>query len=351
MVPKMNIDIKGKMIGDSRACFVVAELSANHNGSLSRAITTIKAAKACGADAIKLQTYTPDTMTLNCRNKDFLIEEGLWEGQYLHDLYESAYTPYEWHKALFDAANQEGIICFSTPFDETAIDLLESLDTPAYKIASFELTDLSLIENVAKCKKPIILSTGMASKEEISEALEVIRKYNLNEVVLLHCVSAYPASLDEMNLRMIPKLRQEFGVLTGLSDHSKGTLACTIAASLGACLVEKHFTMNRADGGADSEFSIEPKELKKLCNVISDVHVCLGNDNYPITETESKNLKFRRSIYCVKRIEAGAIIKKENLRVIRPGYGLSPKYYDDLVGKKAKVTIEPSTAIHWKLIV
>ncbi|MCH1515211.1 MAG: pseudaminic acid synthase [Alphaproteobacteria bacterium] len=328
-----NIVINGRIIGKGQTPYVVAELSANHNGSLQQALDTISEAKARGADAIKLQTYTADTMTVDCEAEDFMIRGGLWNGYKLFDLYKEAQTPFEWHKEIFDHAIDVEITCFSTPFDETAVDLLEDLNSPAYKIASFEATDLPLIKYVASTKKPMIMSTGMANLDEIEEMVQAARDGGCDEMIILHCISSYPAPTDQSNLFTIPDLRKRLGVHVGLSDHTITNTASTVATALGAVLIEKHFILNRSDNGPDSTFSIEPHELETLVNAIKEASLSLGKAGYDRKPAEEENKKFRRSLYFVKDMEKGEIITEESVRRIRPGFGLPPKYFDLIIEK------------------
>ncbi len=344
------INIDGHKVGIGYPPFVVAEMSANHNGNIETALKTITQAKICGADAIKLQTYTADTMTINCNRPDFQINTGLWKGQTLYDLYQAAHTPFEWHKPIFDHARKIGITCFSTPFDESAVDLLEDLNVCAYKIASFELTDLPLIKYVARTGKPIIASTGMANYDEIEEAISVIRECKNDNVILLHCVSSYPTPIKSMNVRMLMKLKKDFGVLVGLSDHSLGTIAAVSAASLGACFIEKHFILDRSMGGADSSFSIEPNELKLLCKDIRLSWESLGDINYQVNEVERDNLCYRRSLYAVDDIKKGEKIRCGQIRRIRPGFGLEPKHLEKVLSMVARKDIEIGEAITWDIL-
>lgn len=332
----MPFSIQGRHISNNHQPYIVAELSANHNGSLERALASIEAAQRCGADAIKLQTYTADSLTIDCFSSDFTIQGGLWNGYRLYDLYKWAETPYEWHKAIFDHAKKLGITIFSTPFDETAVDLLESLNTPAYKIASFELVDLSLIRYVASKRKPIILSTGIASEDEIDDAITAVRDAGCKELLLLHCISGYPTPIDQANVRQIPVLARRFGVNIGLSDHTLGTTTAVTAVAMGACLIEKHFTLDRYQKGPDSEFSITPDELGKLCNETKAAWAALGNEGFARQKSEETSRVFRRSIYFVKDLPAGHCIKADDLRCIRPGFGLHPKYMKNIVGKHLK---------------
>jgi N-acetylneuraminate synthase len=330
----MIFKINNRLIGPDHPPFIIAEMSANHNGSLERAFKTIDEAKRCGADAIKIQTYTANTMTIDCDLPDFIIKGGLWDGYKLYDLYKWAETPYEWHDAIFSYANKIGITIFSTPFDETAVDLLEKLDTPAYKIASFELIDLPLIRYVAKTGKPMIMSTGMASKEEIEEAVLTAREAGCNQLVLLHCISSYPAPLDQANIRQISNLASRFKVVTGLSDHTLGTTVSVAAITQGASLIEKHFTLSRKDKGPDSEFSLEPDDFKKLCRDTKEAWLSLGKKGFKRQKAEEGSMVFRRSLYFVKDCSKGHVIKPDDIRRIRPGKGLAPKYYEKILGRK-----------------
>ena len=346
----MSFKIESRLIGPDEPPYIIAELSANHNGSLERALETIDAAHRCGADAIKLQTYTADTMTIDCDASDFMIKGGLWDGYKLYDLYQWAHTPFEWHQEMFEHARKRGITVFSTPFDETAIDLLESLNAPVYKIASFEIVDLPLIRYVASTGKPMIMSTGMASEAEIEEAVTTAREAGCKDLILLHCISSYPAPMDQVNLRQIPELTKRFDVLTGLSDHTMGTTASVAAVALGACLIEKHFTLSREDKGPDSEFSLEPVELERLCVDAKDAWLALGATGFERQKAEEGSKVFRRSIYFVKDLPAGHVIGPEDIRRIRPGMGLPPKYYDIILGRKVNQDVKKGTAVEWGLI-
>jgi len=346
----MNIEIDGTLIGNNEKPYIVAELSANHNGDIDTALKTIKSAKDCGANAIKIQTYTPDTITIDSRLPDFMIKDGIWGGYNLYELYKEAHTPYEWHEQIFEYAKKIGITCFSTPFDETAVDLLEELNTPAYKIASFEIIDLPLIAYVAKTKKPMIISTGMANLEEIKEAVETAYSNGCKDVILLHCISSYPAPIEQSNLSTIKDLSNRFNVLSGLSDHTLGTTVAITSVAMGACFIEKHFTLNRDNQGPDSEFSIEPEELKFLCSNTKNAWESIGVAGYNRQKSEEKNICFRRSIYIVKDVKAGDILTKENIRRIRPGYGLPPKYYDELLGKRVKQDFKRGVAVTWDMV-
>jgi len=328
-----RIKIDGIDIGDGCAPYVVAEISANHNGDIEAAKRLIESAKLSGAHAVKMQTYTPDTITLNSDKPDFRINEGLWKGQTLYDLYKEAHTPYEWHAPLFQYARDVGITCFSTPFDETAVDLLEDLGAPAYKIASFEAIDLPLIEYVARTKKPMVISTGMANEDEIREAVATAKAAGCEQLILLHCISAYPAPISQSNLLTIPDMARQFGCAVGLSDHTEGTLVSSAAVALGACFIEKHFIMDRSLGGPDSSFSIEPDELVRLCEDARNTWLSLGKASYERKEAEKQNLKFRRSIYVTQDLKKGDILTEQNIRRVRPGFGLPPRYYKEILGK------------------
>lgn len=342
--------INNRAISNQYPPYIIAELSANHNGDIQRAFNSIKVAKECGADAIKIQTYTADTMTIPCDDKEFQIKGGLWDGYNLYDLYKEAQTPYKWHKPLFDYAKEIGITIFSTPFDETAVELLEELEAPAYKIASFEIVDLPLIKRVAQTKKPMIISTGMANEEEIEEAVKTAKVNGCEDLVLLHCISAYPAPSEQSNLKTIPDLAQRFGVLSGLSDHTMGTTVATTSIALGACLIEKHFTLSRKDKGPDSEFSLEPSELKQLCIDTKIAWQSLGEVGYERKPAEESSIKFRRSIYAVKDITKGEEFTKENIRAIRPGFGLKPKHLEKILKLKASCYIAQGTPISFDMI-
>lgn len=312
--------------------YLIAEISGNHNGSIEKAMKLIKLAKENGADCVKLQTYTPETMTIDCDKKDFMIEGGLWDGYKLWDLYDWAQTPFQWQKPLFEYAQDIGITCISTPFDETAVDLLEDLNCPFYKIASFELTDLPLVEYVARTKKPIILSTGMADEREISEAVEVVKTFGSGDFVLLHCVSGYPTPIEEINLATINLLRKKYNCEIGLSDHTLGNSSAILSIAYGAKVIEKHLTLDRSEGGPDADFSMEPEELKDLSSRIKEASKAIGKASFEKKSTEKPNLIFRRSLYITKDIKKGEIFTKENLKRIRPGYGLEPKFYNKVLG-------------------
>lgn len=344
----MEIEIEGRKIGHGHAPYIIAELSANHNGCLERALKTISEAKARGACAIKLQTYSADTMTIDSDKRDFQITEGPWSGYNLYKLYEWAQTPFDWHKAMFEHARNIGITVFSTPFDETAVDLLEDLNAPAYKIASFEMTDLPLVRYVASTGKPLIMSTGMATEEEIEESVATARNAGAKSFVLLHCISSYPAPMEQANIRQMSALARRFGTIPGLSDHTLGTAASVAAVALGANVIEKHFTLSRNDKGPDSEFSIEPSELEALCRDARDAWLALGQEGFARQEAEKKSQVFRRSVYFVKDLKAGERVSQQDIRRIRPGYGLAPKYYSELIGRRLKVNVERGTATSWE---
>lgn len=330
--------------------FIVAELSANHNHDIQIAIDTIKAAKKAGADAIKLQTYTADTLTIDCDNEHFLIKEGLWKGKKLYDLYQEAYTPWEWHEELFRVAKEEDLICFSTPFDISAVDFLEELGNPIYKIASFEINDIPLIEYAASKGKPMIISTGISEIEDINLAVKTCRNTGNNDITILKCTSAYPAPIEEANLAMIPNLRDTFGVAVGLSDHTLGITVPVVAAILGAKVIEKHFIIDKTIGGPDAAFSLDLNEFSAMVKAVREAEEAIGVINYELSEKVKQNRIFARSLFAVKAIKMGEVFTKENLRSIRPGYGISPKYYNDILGKKATMEIKAGTPINWNLI-
>jgi len=343
--------IGNRLIGGDNPCFIIAELSANHNGDLDVAIETIRAAKKTGADAIKLQTYTPDTLTIDCDNEHFKIEGGtLWDGKTLYELYGEAYTPWVWHKKLFEVAEEEGLICFSSPFDFTAVDFLEELNVPAYKIASFEIQDIPLIEYAASKGKPIIMSTGIAEEADIQLAVDTCRKAGNNDIILLKCTSSYPAPLELANLRTIPDLKSRFGVEVGFSDHTYGSLAPTVATSLGAAVIEKHFILDKSIGGPDADFSLDVEEFTDLVNKVRDTEKLLGKVSYEISEKVKNNRKFARSLFVVEDVQRGDTITEENVRSIRPGYGLHPKYYKEILGKKFTRNINKGEPLSLEII-
>lgn len=343
-----SVEINGRKIGAQYEPYVIAELSANHNGDLNRALKIIEMAKLNGADAIKLQTYTPDTMTIECDLDDFQIKGGLWGGNNLYQLYEKAQTPFEWHQVMFEYARKIDLTCFSTPFDESAVDLLEDLNVQAYKIASFEAIDIPLIKYVAKTNKPMIISTGMANLNEIEEAVDAAKCSGCKNMILLHCISGYPTPPEQSNLRTISDLAKRFDVVAGLSDHTLGTTVSVASIAMGACVIEKHVTLSRADKGPDSEFSLEPTELKTLCTETKIAWSALGEVNYDRKPVENENVKYRRSIYIVKDIKEGEKLTKENIRRIRPGFGLAPKYYDEVLGKTINMDLSRGTALSRK---
>lgn len=343
------VTIGGRKVGPQFPPYIIAELSANHNGDIKRAMQILEMAKRSGADAIKIQTYTQDTLTINCDKPEFKIKGGLWNGRTLYDLYTEAHMPWEWHKPLFEKANELGITIFSSPFDYTAVDMLEELGAPAYKIASFEAIDLPLIEYVAKTGKPMIISTGMANEKEIREAVEAAKNAGCKELVVLHCVSGYPAPAEDYNLSTIPDMAKRFAVLTGLSDHTIDNTTAITSVALGACLIEKHVTLDRKGGGPDDSFSLEEPELTQLCRDSKIAWQALGKVNYQRKKSEEGNMVFRRSLYAVKDIEEGEYFTTENVRSIRPGYGLAPKYLNDVIGKRSKIAIKKGTPLSLEL--
>lgn len=345
-----EITIDGRKIGPNHRPYIIAELSANHNGDINRAFAIMEAAKAAGADAIKLQTYTQDTITMDCDSDEFQISGGLWHGQSLYQLYKNAHMPWEWHQPLFAKAKELDITIFSSPFDFTAVDLLEQLDAPAYKIASFEVIDLPLIKRVAQTGKPMIISTGMADQDEIERAIQTAKENGCHELVVLHCVSGYPTPAGQYNLRTIADISQRFNVLAGLSDHTIDNATAVVSVAFGACVIEKHVTLDRDGGGADDSFSLEPTELAQLCRDSHTAWQAMGKVNYERTPAEQGNVKFRRSLYVVKDIAAGELLTADNVRSIRPGFGLAPKYYDAVLGKTAKVAIAKGTALNFDII-
>ena len=342
--------INGRNIGVKEPPYIIAELSANHNGSIENAKKLIKEANECGASAIKLQTYTAESMTIDCDNKEFRINDGLWKGYSLFQLYKEAATPYSWHEELFRYANEIGITIFSSPFDENGVDFLDELNVPAFKIASFEILDLPLIKYAASKGKPLLISTGMANVKEISDAVNVAKDAGCQDILLFHCISSYPTATKDANLRMISYLRKRFDLEVGLSDHTLNNNAAIASLALGATAVEKHFLLSRSHKGPDSDFSIEPHELKNLVNSTKECWEALSEINFERTESEKKNLVFRRSLYFVKDIKAGEKINKENIRKIRPGYGLPPKYYEEIINKEVLRDISKGEPVRWELI-
>lgn len=347
-----GFSIAGRPIGPDAPPFVIAEMSGNHNQSLERALAIVEAAAASGAHALKIQTYTADTMTLDSQEAGFVIDDpsSLWRGKSLYKLYEEAHTPWEWHQPIFDRARELGMIAFSTPFDDSAVDFLETLDVPCYKIASFENTDLPLIRKVAATGKPMIISTGMASVAELDEAVRTARAAGCRDLVLLKCTSTYPATPENTNIRTIPHLRQLFGCEAGLSDHTMGVGVAVASVALGATVVEKHFTLARADGGVDSAFSLEPAEMRQLVEETERAWQALGAVSYGATAAEEKSKAFRRSIYAAEDIPAGAPLTRENLRIIRPGFGLPPREFERCLQRRARVDIRRGTPLDWDLL-
>jgi len=332
--------INGRRISEARPPYIIAEISANHNGSIEQALETMRVAKLSGIDAVKIQTYTPDTMTIDGDKDDFLIGDGLWKGRTLYELYTEAYTPFEWHERIFNYARELDITLFSSAFDESAVDLLESLAVPAYKVASFELVDLPLISYIAKKKKPILMSTGMASISEVGEAIETAKSNGCDDLVILHCVSSYPAATDQANLSAIQILKNEFNMKVGLSDHTLGNVTSVVATALGAVVIEKHFTLSRRNNGVDSAFSLEPNEMKKLVTETREAYFSLGRGRGLRSKPEETNKIFRRSLYFVEDLKEGDLITEKDIRRIRPGFGLSPKFYDEVVGKRVTKNVE-----------
>ncbi len=346
----LKFKIDNRLVGSDCPPYVIAEMSANHNGDIQNAYKIIEMAKRSGADAVKLQTYRPDTITMDMRTPEFMIEGGLWHGQSLYELYDSAYMPWDWHKLLFDYARKLDITIFSSPFDNTAVDLLEDLNVPAYKIASFEAVDLPLIKYVAQTGKPMIISTGMADAEEIQEAIDAAREGGCKELAILHCVSGYPAPAEDYNLLTIPDMQQCFGVPVGLSDHTLDNTTAIASVALGASIIEKHVTLDRNGGGPDDSFSLEELELKALCDNAKTAWQALGKVDYGRKSSEQGNVKFRRSLYFVKDIKAGETITSEHVKSIRPGYGLPPKYLDLVIGKVAKGYISKGQPMSFEVI-
>ncbi|SDW45639.1 N-acetylneuraminate synthase [Lutibacter oricola] len=336
---------------DTGKCFIVAELSANHGGDIGIAKETIRAAKRAGADAIKLQTYTADTITLNVRNNFFKINQGTaWDGQYLHDLYTKASLPWEWHKELFELAEEEGLVCFSSPFDKTAVDLLESLNNPIYKIASFEITDIPLIRYVASKQKPIVISTGIASEQDIELAIKTCKEEGNTNITILKCTSAYPADPKDANLLTIPDIVKKFRVKSGLSDHTKGIEGAIVAVSLGAKFIEKHFILNKGVGGPDAHFSLDEKEFKEMVDAVRTAEKFLGKVDYELTDTKLKSREFSRSLFVVEDLLEGDVINEDNVKSIRPGFGMHPKHFNEIIGRVVSKNISKGTPLSWELI-
>ena len=345
-----EISIEGRRIGADYTPYVIAELSANHNGDIDAARRIIEEAKLAGADAVKLQTYRPDTITLDSDQEEFTIKGGLWDGRTLYDLYEEAHTPWEWHEPLFTHAQEVGITLFSTPFDKTAVDLLEGLGAPAYKIASFEAVDHALIRYAASKGKPMIISTGMADQEEIRAAIEAALAGGCKELAVLHCVSGYPAPALDYNLRTVPDMAERFGLVTGLSDHTLDNTTAIASVALGASIIEKHFTLDRTGGGPDDSFSLEPLELRQLCEGAKTAWESLGKVDYGRKPSELGNIKFRRSLYFVQDLSVGDVITADAVRSVRPGYGIAPKHLADIVGKRVQVNVRRNTSVQWNLV-
>lgn len=335
----------------NKPCFIIAELSANHQGDINVAIETIRAAKRTGADAVKLQTYTADTITLDVKNKHFKINQGTaWDGRYLHDLYKEAYTPWEWHKQLFDVAKEEGLVCFSSPFDFTAVDFLETLDTPIYKIASFEITDIPLIDYVAKKGKPIIISTGIATIDDIELAIDTCKKAGNNDITILKCTSQYPAKIEDANLLTIPDIASRFDVKVGLSDHTLGITAPVIAVALGAKVIEKHIILDKSIGGPDAHFSLDEGEFKEMVDAVRNAEKSFGKVDYELTEAKQNSRAFSRSLFVVEDVAEGDIITHENVRSIRPGFGLHTKHLKDILGKPFSQSVKKGEPLDFNMI-
>jgi pseudaminic acid synthase len=329
------------LIDEQSPCFIIAELSANHNGSLETAIETVKAAKRSGADCIKLQTYTADTLTIDCDKDDFVIRSGsIWDGNNYYKLYQDAYTPWEWHSEIMRIAKEEGLICFSSPFDPTSVDFLEKLNVPAYKIASFEITDIPLIEYVASKGKPVIISTGIATLEDIELVLDACRRMGNNQIALLKCTSSYPAPIEEANMIMIRDLQERFGVIAGLSDHTMGSTVPIVATCFGAKIIEKHFILDRSIGGPDASFSMDEHEFAAMVKAVREAESAIGKVNYTLSEKQMKGKNFSRSLYVVEDMKVGDVISEKNVRSIRPGFGMHPKYYKYILGKTVKVNVD-----------
>lgn len=348
---KKVIEIDGRKIGENNPVYIVAEMSANHNGDYDRAVEILHAAKEAGADAVKIQTYTADTITLNSDKPYFQITQGtLWDGRTLYDLYKEAYTPWEWHAPLLEEAKKIGITLFSSPFDLTAVDYLEDLNVPCYKIASFEITDIPMIRKIAKLGKPIIFATGIAYEKDIKLALDTYKEEGNENIILLKCTSAYPAPFEAVNLEMIPFLADRFDCVSGLSDHTMGYSVATASVAKGAKMIEKHMTLKRSDGGADSAFSMEPEEFKEMCTGIRQVEKALGKVGFELSEKQIREREHTRSLFVSSDIKAGEIFSENNIRSIRPGYGLHTRYYEEILGRKALADLEAGTPLDWKYI-
>ncbi|WP_297517625.1 pseudaminic acid synthase [uncultured Clostridium sp.] len=344
-------EIDGVKIGGNEKCFIIAEMSANHMQNFDRAVEIIKKAKWAGADAIKLQTYTPDTITLDCDNEYFQIKQGtIWDGTTLHKLYQTAYTPWEWQGKLKEIAEEEGLVFFSSPFDFTSVDFLESIDIPAYKVASFEITDIPFIEYIAAKGKPVIMSAGIARLGDIQDAIDACYRMGNREIAILKCTSAYPAPVDEINLKTMVNMKETFNLITGLSDHTMGTTVSIASVAMGAKIVEKHLTLRREDGGADSQFSMEPEEFKEMVDAIRMTERAMGKVTYDLSEKQKNSREHSRSLFVVKDIKAGEVFTNENVKSIRPGFGIATKYINDILGKKSTRNIEKGTPVKWNLV-
>lgn len=344
--------IGDRLVGENSPSFIIAELSANHNGSIKNAIDTIRAAKRAGADCIKFQTFTADTITVDSRKEDFKITQGtLWDGRYLYDLYKEAYTPWEWHEELFKIAEEEGLICFSSPFDKTAVDFLENLNVPAYKIASFEITDIPLIEYTASKGKPIIISTGIAEQADIELALDACKRVGNNQIALLKCTSSYPAPIEEANMCMVKDLSERYNVISGLSDHTMGATVPIVATAFGGKIIEKHFILDRSIGGPDASFSMNEEEFTAMVKAVREAESALGVVDYSLTEKQAKGKDFSRSLYVVEDIKAGEEITEENVKSVRPGFGMHPKYYNEILGKVIAIDLQKGDSLKWDHII
>jgi len=345
-----EVIINGRKIGGENPAYIVAEMSANHNGDFERAVQLVKAAKKSGADAVKVQTYTPDTITIDCDNEYFKIKDTIWEGKTLYDLYGEAFTPWEWQPKLKNIADEIGIDFFSSPFDSSAVDFLEEMNVPAYKVASFEIVDIGLLKKIASTRKPVIISTGMATPAEIKEAVNTVRKVDGREIVLLKCTSAYPASPEAVHLKTIPHMAETFGTPVGLSDHTLGIAVPVASIAYGACIIEKHFTLSRRDKGPDSSFSLEPDEFKQMVHAVRQAEKAIGEVNYEVSESEKKSRVFRRSLFIVQDVAAGEVLTNQNVRSIRPGQGLHTRFLPAVLGKKVVRDVKKGTPLTWDCI-
>jgi N-acetylneuraminate synthase len=350
-VAEAHIEINGRTVGPGHPVYVVAEMSANHNHIFDRAVSIVRAAKEAGADAVKLQTYTADTLTIDCDNEHFRVGVGtIWEGETLYGLYQRAATPWEWHRPLLELAGELGLDCFSTPFDDTAVEFLEELEMPAHKVASFEITDLELLARIGRTGKPVILSTGMATADEIQEAITTLAGGGAGGIALLKCTSSYPAPIEDADLRTIPHMAREFGRPVGLSDHSFGTVVPIAATALGACIIEKHLTVSRGDPGPDSAFSLEPDEFRAMVTAVRDCENSLGSVRYGTSDSEGPSAMFRRSLFAVKDVKRGEELTRDNVRSIRPGAGLHPRHLGEILGRRAARDVKRGTPLSWDLI-